>query len=98
SSYYTPSVRYERLKIDLPAARVIKRFRQRAGISQDRLAAEAAVDRSTVNVLERLGKDVRLSTMNALLVGLGRTWTDFGVELDGELANAKENRNTADRD
>jgi len=72
--------------VSLPAARVVVCFRRRAGISQERLAAEASVDRTEVGRIERHGKDARLSTVNALLVALGRTWSEFGAALNVELS------------
>jgi len=83
---------YGRVLVGLPAARVIARYRRRVGFSQERLAAEAGIDRSHVGGMERRGVDLRLSTMNALLVALGCTWAEFGAALDAELAPTPRRR------
>jgi transcriptional regulator with XRE-family HTH domain len=65
------------------SGQVIRRLRRRAGISQERLAAEAGVDRTHVGNVERRGVSVGIATMHAFLCALGVTW----AAIDAELAN-----------
>lgn len=51
----------------------LRRYRRRAGISQERLAARCGVHRSEISLLERAGRDPRLSTIVKLADCLGIT-------------------------
>jgi transcriptional regulator with XRE-family HTH domain len=65
---------------------VIQRLRKRAGLSQERLAAEAGIDRTQVGRLERYGVSAGIATMHALLCAIGASWAEFGAALDAELS------------
>jgi transcriptional regulator with XRE-family HTH domain len=62
-------------------------MRKRAGLSQERLAEEARIDRTHVGRLERYGVSAGIATMHALLCAIGASWAEFGAALDAELAD-----------
>ncbi len=76
---------------------VIRRLRKRAGISQERLAAESGIDRSYVGRVERHGASVGIATMDALLTTIRVSWAEFGAVLDAELACAARDKDRGTR-
>lgn len=73
-------------------ATVVRRVRESAGISQERLAVRAGVTRTYVGRVERGVLNPTIVTMNRLLGAIGVPWAEFGAALDRELAAASENR------
>jgi transcriptional regulator with XRE-family HTH domain len=65
---------------------VIQRLRRRAGLSQERLAEKAEIDRTQVGRLERYGVSSGIATMHALRRAIGVSWAEFGAALDEELS------------
>ena len=62
-------------------ARVLRRFREQSGISQERLAASAAVDRTYVGSVERGHRNPTILMVDRLLEVIGVTWVEFAVAL-----------------
>jgi predicted transcriptional regulator len=63
-------------------AAALKKVRQHAGISQERLALNAWVARTYVGRIERNVLNPTMVSMDTLLTALDMSWTQFGVELD----------------
>ena len=49
----------------------LRRERERAGLSQEQLGFKAGIHRTEISLLERGGRDPRLSTIARLAAGLG---------------------------
>jgi transcriptional regulator with XRE-family HTH domain len=68
------------------AAAVLRRCRERAGISQERLAEQARMTRTYVGRVERRVLNPTLASTHRLLTVLNVSWTEFGAAVDAELA------------
>jgi transcriptional regulator with XRE-family HTH domain len=60
-----------RASVDTGFAENLRRARQRAGLSQERLGLECGLHRTEISLLERGERDPRLSTVIRLAAGLG---------------------------
>jgi transcriptional regulator with XRE-family HTH domain len=85
-----------------PSADVLKRafgicvceLRKRVGLSQDRLALIAHLDRGNMGGLER-GEDMpTLDTIYRLLPALGVSFSEFALEFEKALRRETRNRST----
>jgi transcriptional regulator with XRE-family HTH domain len=63
------------------AGRAIRELRHTRHISQERLAAMAAVDRSYAGGIERGERRTTLEKIDQLLTAMGATWIEFAAEL-----------------
>jgi transcriptional regulator with XRE-family HTH domain len=70
-------------------ARTFRTFRERASVSQERLAALAGVARTYVGRVERAALVPTMTQMHRLLAALGVSWQAFGAGLDTELSAAQ---------
>ena len=59
----------------------LRRFRTERGLSQDRLANLAGVDRAYVGGIERAERHPTWEVIERLLAALGVEWSDFGRAL-----------------
>jgi transcriptional regulator with XRE-family HTH domain len=76
----------------------LQRLRTDRGLSQERLASYAEVDRTTVGKIERGLMVPTLLKIDQLLVAMDVTWTEFGETLDRELnGNGDSPRQSARR-
>lgn len=66
-------------------AAVLRRERQKAGLSQEELAHRAGKSMRYVSLLESCRHQPSLSTMRGLCEGLGIRMSDFVVALEKEL-------------
>jgi transcriptional regulator with XRE-family HTH domain len=73
-------------------ARILRSYRERMNISQERLAHRAGVDRTYVGKVERATLNPTIFRINRLLGAMGIPWREFAEVLDRELAAANENR------
>ena len=64
---------------------VLRRFRERRGLSQERLAEASGLDRTFVSLLERNRRQPTLSTMLTLSRSLGVTLVELAREIEQEL-------------
>lgn len=67
----------------------VRRLRMKAGISQERLAHEAGIDRAYMSELERGLHTPTLDTVYKLLPPLEVTFPEFAQEHDGCLRRAR---------
>lgn len=69
-------------QLSLAFGRVLRERRLAAGLSQEKLALEAGIDRTFVSLLERGGRQPTLTTLWRLAAALGVTPADLvtGVE------------------
>lgn len=67
-------------------ASLLREYRRQIGISQERLAHLAEVDRTYVGKVERGTMNPTIYRMNRLLSAAGIAWRDFGDALDTRLA------------
>jgi transcriptional regulator with XRE-family HTH domain len=65
-------------------AAVLISFRKQRGISQEKFAALANVDRTYVGGIERGERRASFVVIEKLLVALDVTWAEFGAALDRE--------------
>jgi transcriptional regulator with XRE-family HTH domain len=73
---------------DIRAAlgRAIRELRLARQISQERLAAMAAIDRSYTGGIERGERRATVEKVDQLLTAMGATWIEFAEELTRQLA------------
>lgn len=72
--------------IEAAFARVLKRRRTLANVSQEELAFRANVDRTFVSRLERGARQPTLTTLIGLGLALGTTATELVQETEAELS------------
>jgi transcriptional regulator with XRE-family HTH domain len=65
-------------------ASVLIALRKQRGLSQEKFAAQAQVDRAYVGGIERAKRKPSFFVIEKLLAGLDVTWADFGAALDRE--------------
>ncbi len=65
-------------------ATVLVAFRKQNGLSQEKFAAVAEVDRAYVGGIERAKRKPSFFIIEKLLAGLDVTWAEFGQALDRE--------------
>jgi transcriptional regulator with XRE-family HTH domain len=65
-------------------ATVLVAFRKQKGLSQEKFAAVADVDRAYVGGIERAKRRPSFFIVEKLLAGLDITWAEFGTALDKE--------------
>jgi transcriptional regulator with XRE-family HTH domain len=73
-------------------ARILRGYRQRMDVSQERLAHLAIVERTYVGKVERGLLNPTMPRIGRLLGAMGVSWREFGEMLDRELDAASENR------
>lgn len=61
---------------------VLRRFRKERGLSQDRLANLAGVDRAYVGAIERAERHPTWEVIERLVAQLDVSWIEFGRALD----------------
>ena len=74
-------------------ARTIRLLRERAGISQEKLALECSLNRTHIWQLEQARHSPRLETIHKLLPGLNITVVGFIVEYDIQLRQEMRKKN-----
>lgn len=62
-------------------AETVRRLRLRRGISQERLAEVAGIDRTNVSGIERCRRNVTLSTLERLIPALAEWPSEFFTEM-----------------
>jgi transcriptional regulator with XRE-family HTH domain len=65
-------------------AAVLRAFRERSGLSQERLAQRANIDRTYVGSVERGQRNPTMMVVDRLLTEMEVTWAEFGAALDRE--------------
>ena len=63
----------------------LKRLRRERGISQEDLAARAALDRTYISGVERAVRNISLNSLSLIINALGITTRDFISELKKDL-------------
>ena len=76
-------------------ARTVRLLRERAGISQEKLALDCSLNRTHVWQLEQARHTPRLETIHKLLPGLNITLVGFIVEYDTQLRQEMRRKNSA---
>jgi transcriptional regulator with XRE-family HTH domain len=69
-----------------PFGEVIRAFRLKTGLSQERFAIRHDFDRSSISALERGTRNVAVGGLRPLLAALGITWEQFGRAMDEAYA------------
>ena len=64
---------------------ILRALREDRGITQEKLAYAAGVDRTFVGVVERNERHVTVNTVAFLLEALGVSWSEFGKRMDRYL-------------
>jgi transcriptional regulator with XRE-family HTH domain len=65
--------------------RVLRKFREELGISQETLAAMTGLHRTYVGSVERGERNPSFQSINCMLGSLRKTWSDLGNALDAEF-------------
>ncbi|MEX3917925.1 helix-turn-helix domain-containing protein [Paraburkholderia sp. BR10872] len=82
------------LSINLAFGRALRRARKARHITQQDLAAFARLDRTFISMLERGENSPSLVTMGALCRGLDISLTELAAEIERELAEARQRKDT----
>ena len=70
----------------------LRRFRKERGLSQDRLANLAGVDRAYVGGIERAERHPTWEVLERLLATLDVSWGEFGRGLDQDARTRRTSR------
>lgn len=65
---------------------VLRVYRQRMDVSQERLGLNAGMGNCAVQQYEQGRRSPTFQALGRLLSVLGRSWSEFGQDLDAELA------------
>ena len=65
--------------------KVLRKFREELGISQEKLAAMTGLHRTYVGSVERGERNPSFQSINCLLGSLSKSWSDLGNALDIEF-------------
>ena len=68
---------------------VLRSFRERQHISQEKLAEMASIHRTYAGGIERGERNPSFKSLNRILRSLNVSWTDFGRALDENLLISK---------
>lgn len=61
---------------------VLRRFREDADLTQEKLALEAGVDRTFIGMIERGERRLTMNTVALIVDALGVSWAELGEALD----------------
>lgn len=65
--------------------KVLRKFREELGISQEKLAAMTGLHRTYVGSVERGERNPSFQSINCILGSLSKNWSDLGNALDIEF-------------
>ena len=78
--------------------KVLRSFREKMRISQEKLAEMASLHRTYIGSVERGERNPSFKSLGRVLQSMGISWSHFGKHLDSELMRKRDELQTGKKD